>query len=162
MSATNNLLNTDNLFNNNFAYEYLFLTSADRDTSSYPYVNNFSVKSSKKFQDIRSLEIVQIKFPTTTISEDVLFLSLSDTAPMTKMSSTDNSLISGKSCIALFPNGGNLPPNALLTIPMPIIDINRFDIKVYKSDGTYYNFGESSGDLQPHKQLSILLKVNYV
>jgi hypothetical protein len=149
---------------------FLFLSSYDRNVSSYPQVNSFVCNLDLDLKNIIKIEILNIQLPNSNnvLDQGILFLSLTNTEDINKTEFALNSALQNKIFIPLFLKDNGVASTFISPeieypynhfYPNKINVMSRLGFSLYTRSGSLFDFGESAGDLAVANQTSLLLKI---
>ena len=155
--------------------EYFILSSALRNTTTFPQVNSFRNTIPSVLKNVSEIEVVSILLPKVTAlnSAGILFLVLNETLNINKVilppNLNSNPVISKAFCP--LPLSGATSTNfisadiadSIYRVKLlPAKDISSyFSVQIKDLQGNLFSFGEAAGDLAANTQLTIVLKIKY-
>lgn len=144
---------------------YFHVNSSDRNTTSYPSVNNYRIVSDETFKNIHSIELVAASIANQGSPLNNPYLIL-------KIDGLDHLHFSNKNVNKGFATmylksttGAHVQPELgvlqrnILIFKTPLASLNNVDISIVSPNGTLFAFGEGAGDTTVAFSNSFLLKI---
>lgn len=143
---------------------YLVISSADRDTTTYPSSSNFVIQLQKEYKNIISVELIQAIVPdkNNVTAEPYLLLNVNEFE--NTMDSNNKQIYNSFAVLQVCPptvNGSFLQidkrifENVTLNYITPKAHLSKLTIKVTDADGNIFDFGGSGTTTKAYQCLFV-------
>lgn len=143
---------------------YLIVSSADRDVSTYPSSSNFVINLEKEYKNVHSVELIQAIVPDQNSVTDEPYLLLKVKEFETTMDSNNKSIYDSfailQICQPTIPGSflqidKRIFENVTLTYRTPKANLSKITISITDVEGNIFDFGGSGTTTKDYQNLFV-------